>query len=421
MLPAATDSRENLFPQWRFEIRFLLGHLGTTGFSQDLDPAYLILPDGFDWEYLLATASLHGVLPLFFRSISKSGPGSVPTAILERTRREYGVISRRNFIFAQELLRLLAYLNDHGIAVVPYKGAPLAEMAYGDLSLRQFSDLDILVRPADVFNAKRLLEEQGYQTRFIYGRRPLSQLTPAETATFIKYRHEFEMQRKDGLLIDLHWQLAPRHYPFRLATGPLWERSETVAFAGRSISSFGREDLVLILCMHGAKDRWKKLIWIIDLTRIIVNDRALDWDSIFSRARDAHMELPLLLGLQLVEDLFAPDMPSRVDRGRESRDQIARLARTIFAELFRENKRPERFPVRLLHLRLCRDFNDKLSYSWQAFFVPRVGDWAVVRLPAWLYPLYYVLRPFHILGIWAWSSIRSRLKEQQRSTDRKQL
>jgi hypothetical protein len=318
------------------------------------------------------------------------------------------------------LLRLVACFRDHDIVVVPYKGAPLAVTAYGDLSLRQFWDLDVLVKPGDVVRAKQLLEGLGYRARFIYGRRPLSQLTAAETLQFIKHRHEYEMQRKDGLLIDLHWQLAPRQFPFRIDPAPLWDRLVSVDFEGKTIPGFANEDLVLILCMHGAKDEWKKLIWILDLARMMVKGGLLDWHSIALRARDARMELPLLLGLQLVKDLFLPDLAPPMETKLQARKIVAGLARETVGRLGDVAARPGRFPVKSMHLKLCRNFRDKAHYAFQALFVPRIEDWALVRLPAWLTPLYFVLRPFNILAGWAGSPIRNRLNAARRSRHGKQ-
>lgn len=394
-----------LFPEWRPELHFLLEHLEVAGYFRDPGSSHAFAR-GFDWEYLQATASRHGVLPLFFKSISKNGSASIPTPMMDRMRREYGGISQRNFIFAQEMLRLLACLNDEDIVVIPYKGAFLAAIGYGDLSLRQFSDLDILVKPTDLLRAKRLLEEQGYHARFIYGYRPLTKLTAAETETFLKYCHEYEVQRKDGLLIDLHWQLAPKHYPFRIDPGPLWARLETFDIEGRSVSSFAREDLILILCMHGAKDRWKKLIWIIDLVKIITNNPGLDWAAVSERAKHAGMELPLLLGLRLVEELFPQTVLPSLDYGPRHRDRIAGLAQTVFKSLFTITEIRECLPVKSLHVKLCRNFRDKVTYTFQGLFVPRVPDWSTIRLPSWLFPLYYLIRPLRIMAGCARASVQ---------------
>lgn len=337
-------------------------------------------------------------MPLLFKTLSSDDPVLIPDAVMDRLRRGYGTVSRRNFILTRELLRLLACLDDHGIVAVPYKGALLAAIAYGDPSLRQFADLDILVRRQDVLEAKRLLEEQEYGARFIYGYRPLSRLSPAQTDVFLDNYLEFEMQRKDGLLIDLHWQFAPRHYPFRMDPDPLLARLETFRIEGQSVSSFAREDQVLLLCLHGAKDRWTKLLWMIDLARFIRAYPGLDWDAICTRAKDSAMELPLLLGLDLAETLFPCTVPPSVTERSAHRERIGRMAGSVFANLFEQKPRAECLPVNALHLRLCATRIDQVTYLSRGLCVPRVQEWSLVRLPAWLYPLYYVIRPFRIMA-----------------------
>jgi hypothetical protein len=64
-------------------------------------------------------------------------------------RARFEEIARKNLRFTAELIRILNCLESHGIAAIPFKGPTLAESVYGNLALREFSDLDILVRQSD--------------------------------------------------------------------------------------------------------------------------------------------------------------------------------------------------------------------------------------------------------------------------------
>ncbi|HEY3839236.1 MAG TPA: nucleotidyltransferase family protein, partial [Bryobacteraceae bacterium] len=57
---------------------------------------------------------------------------------------------RHNMTLTAELFRILGLFNKSGIEVIPFKGPTLAVAAYGDLSLRMFADLDILVSEQDL-------------------------------------------------------------------------------------------------------------------------------------------------------------------------------------------------------------------------------------------------------------------------------
>ncbi len=39
----------------------------------------------------------------------------------------------------------------------------LSQMAYGDITLRQYADLDVLTRKEDIYKIDTLLKSQGYQ------------------------------------------------------------------------------------------------------------------------------------------------------------------------------------------------------------------------------------------------------------------
>jgi len=39
-------------------------------------------------------------------------------------------------------------------------------------------------------------------------------------------------------------------------------------------------------------------------------------------------------------------------------------------------------------------------------FTPTVGDWHALALPSWLFPLYYLLRPFRLLAEYGFEALR---------------
>jgi Uncharacterised nucleotidyltransferase len=81
---------------------------------------------------------------------------------------------------------------------LPYKGAVLAVSAHGNLALRQFGELDILIRKQDILRARDLLLSHGY--------RSMSPLSAARSATFQRARRVYELVGQDGqIAVELHW------------------------------------------------------------------------------------------------------------------------------------------------------------------------------------------------------------------------
>ena len=218
--------------------------------------------DALDWPLLLQTALQHGVMPLLHRSLLSTSPEAVPIDIRQQLQEAFYVNAGRNLFLSRELLTLLRLLEAQGIAAIPYKGPVLATTAYGSLALRQFSDLDVLVRPQDARRARDVLLAHGYQR--------LDHRSTARTEPWYRLRKVYELVRADGqILVELHWAITSWTFFFPLHAARLWERLETASLLETPVRSLAREDLLLLLCVHGAKHHWSRLGWICDVAALL--------------------------------------------------------------------------------------------------------------------------------------------------------
>ena len=62
-----------------------------------------------------------------------------------------------------QLSTLLRNFKAAGIPAIPYKGPALAATAYGNVGLRVFGDLDILIQKEDVPRAADMMTALGYR------------------------------------------------------------------------------------------------------------------------------------------------------------------------------------------------------------------------------------------------------------------
>lgn len=258
------------------------------------------LPDP-DWDALLELARLHGMTAMLRKHLDAGRGCPAPPDVRNALRLESNQIARRNLLLTGELLRVLSRLEDKLIEAIPFKGPILALQSYGDVTLRPFSDLDILVRHRDVSRARETLTAAGYRTEFAEHSREDHFIHSAERVMrFVK--------RETGSVIELHWQFDPRNLAFPcLASDDLWLRLKTAPIAGRSFRVLSPEDVVLSLCFHGLKHCWDKLEWICCVTRFVRNNPALDWRWIRSHAKALGGGRALSLGLTLMRDLAGPD------------------------------------------------------------------------------------------------------------------
>jgi hypothetical protein len=113
-----------------------------------------------NWPRILELGEHHGVLSLVYQALRESA-ARVPVEVRDDFASRYDQNVRRNLRFTAELFRILDGLESAGIAAIPYKGPVLAQTAYGDLALRNFSDLDVLVPRKEVLPAKEVLRSLG--------------------------------------------------------------------------------------------------------------------------------------------------------------------------------------------------------------------------------------------------------------------
>jgi len=112
-----------------------------------------LLQQNIDWAYLIQTAAQHGVMPLLYQSLNTTCPKAVPKTNLAQLRDYFHSNAFHNLFLTKELLKILTLFESHSIPAISFKGLVLAVSAYGNLSLRQISDLDILVRERDYHKA----------------------------------------------------------------------------------------------------------------------------------------------------------------------------------------------------------------------------------------------------------------------------
>ena len=181
---------------------------------KELDAAHgerirTLVRQDLDWPLVRAAARAHATLPLLYWHLGTIGPAGVPPAVLAELRADFHANTRRNLRLTGELLAILDLFRGQGIAAIPFKGPALAAAAYGNLALRQFVDLDLLVHPQDVRRAKALLATRGYGAAL--------RLTEDQEAALLRDRYEHLLRREDdGTVVEIQWRIVPRHFGFPL-------------------------------------------------------------------------------------------------------------------------------------------------------------------------------------------------------------
>ena len=342
-----------------------------------------------DWDYLYRLAHRHAVLPLLQRGLEESAQASAPQWLRERLRGKFRENSTRNVLLAGELVRLARLFEEAGVGLLAYKGPALAVQAYGDLSLRRFIDLDVIVRRRDVARAGGLLLAHGFA-------KPAG-LTAAHEKFLLRRQHNLAYTGGGGrLTVELHWEVSPASF----ASVPLgegaWERAPTVTLLGAGVKCLAPEDLLLALAVHGTKHLWERLAWVCDVAALVNSQATFDWDFVLRRARESRVERMLYLALRLARGLAGAKLPAGV-LASSGDPAVSRLASEVASSLFGGAEYEPAGFVRNVrfNLRARGRPGEKAAYL-RHIFTPTDGDLTAVSLPAGASFLYYFLRPLRL-------------------------
>jgi hypothetical protein len=352
-----------------------------------------LLKQEINWDYVFFTAQAHGLLPLLHKDLTSDGSDLVPGHFLSRLKRESVANSQSVLHLIGKQLRVYKLFKDNNIPVALFKGPLLAEMAYGEMSLRQAGDIDLLVERQHFDRARCLLESLGYE---MYPR-----LTPAQLASHLSNHCEIQFMRDEWFtVVDLHWELAPRSFVFKLKAAEVMSRLQSVSLAGTMVETFSTEDLVLYQAMHGAKHLWRRLEWISSLAESIRSSPSINWHTVVERAASARATRMLALGLRLVEEFSDVRIPAHVLAAVDADRAMQQMARSIRTQLFTTFGAADSTETNLYNLRVMDRKRDAVVSALRAIFVPTLPDWQALALPAPLNPLYYVYRPLRLSQIY---------------------
>lgn len=364
-----------------------------------------LLTQKIDWDYFHRIVALHGVLPIIYTNLKNIAQDSVPVKEMNHLKEQYLANVQRNLILTGELLKIMDLFESNGIEAIPLKGPVFAESVYGSLSLRQFVDLDILVRKKNVLKAKSLLLSNKYNL--------LKKIEINEEVYLIE-RNDFEFLKEEGRIrVELHWDIISKIYHFPLDLDKLWENTHKISFAGATVLNFSSEDLFIIHCIHGTKHNWKRLKWICDISKLIEANPEVDLNCILKLAKSIGGERVLSLGLFLANDLLGAQLPDQIKSLLQSNRAVHSLAQQVYKWLFTmsdygTHKTP------LFRIKARERYRDKIVILARNIYwvlAPNEKDRYFLSLPSFLSFLYFVVKPIRLISQYGFGFVFSLKKK----------
>jgi hypothetical protein len=342
--------------------------------------------ENVDWPLLAALAQTHGLLPLVVMGLPDADEGLVGPEILASFRgrqRSHMLLTLR---LTAALFRLLDHFAASEIETLVTKGPVLSFRCYGDPGLRQYTDLDLIIRSRDALRASEAMIVLGFEPK-----------VPITAIQAGKFPGEYVFTQPDSkLMVEFHTERTFRYHPRPLPVEALFGRQARVRFDGHDVPALSAEDELLLICIHGAKHFWERLMWIADVAAL-VSRRDIDWQRAMGAASEVGAERMLRVGLLLAADVLSVGLPAEIAREVRSDAAALRSAAQIASRLPCADQVPLRLFARAaFRTRMRGGLLRGAGYLLRLSLNPTEEDWAQGREEKRPWLLDAIGRPFRL-------------------------
>ncbi|MDJ1181923.1 nucleotidyltransferase domain-containing protein [Roseofilum casamattae] len=344
-----------------------------------------LLKTDINWSIVWELALAHGISMLVYQTLKEIKSSALPASVFELMGVEFQKRRMYNLFLSGTLVELVNLFTQHNIQAIPFKGPIWAQLGYGNIALRDFCDLDILVRPEDFSKAKDILIERGYYDKnFGANEESLG---------------EAQMVLPDRRTnIDVHYKLTPRDFYLQVETESFFEDLQTLSFLGKKVATFSPENSLAISYLQGTKDSWNSLKRICDFGKLIQTYPEANWLEVMDRCETDENDRVFWLGVAIAEIYLRISLPEILAEKLKQFPEVLKIARQHKEYMYYKNMEYGYiFYIISLWEKKETTLWSKIQYVLNIVLTVRASDRESFPLPNILFFLYYPLRIFRLI------------------------
>lgn len=356
-----------------------------------------------NWDEIVLNVIERSMGSLFYTKLPQlSNNNCIPNDNKEQLKQAYYKTLSRGMLMYSVFSKAVDALSANDIKVVVLKGAYLAEKLYRDIALRQFSDIDLLVKEEDGEKSIKTLDQMGFKP---YGD-SVKEMIREHTGIV----HYLPMVL-NGVSIEIHINLHLKSNKYNIKVDEFIDFAIPVSISGVNVYALNTYDLLIHLCVHLDTHFVKGGIQFNGFSDIVnvleINKHEINWSAFIEKCRHHECEKVVFKYIIITYKYFKVNIPEFIVNQFES----------VLSEADEK-----------LFISYLRGFKGKLDYSanthWKIvlnikglknkfnYFLPVVFPSKVFMVQAYakknhsLYWLYYPVRLMDgVKGMWKKKSL----------------
>jgi hypothetical protein len=353
-----------------------------------------------DWDRLLSIARKNRVRSLVHNGFAQSSiKNLIPIWVVEKLKEVHIERTIINMRHAKELKEILGYLSEKGVHPIPYKGLILGQSAYSNLSLREMSDIDMLIDIKDFATIEMLMLSRNYV--------PTVQMSNAFKPTYFKQNFEYNFDLYDGeqrlFHVEPHWEIGSVRWQTNLNYHDILPLTKRATFLGEEINHLTAEGLLLTTSLHhGGDELWSSIKYICDIAAILQSSKhTMDWKYLFDKTDQLKVTNIILLGIALSVKFFDSPIPQDVEKRIQNR-KIRKHANRVEMQLVQMNHKKSissYLEHARFHFSLRANYSTKIRVVYHhltQIFVPTIFDHQDEGNAEKKYWQMFITKPFRI-------------------------
>lgn len=261
-----------------------------------------------DWEEVVEVLIAQGAGPLFYSKLPQLPNGVlIPAASREKLKQSYFITLSRGTMLYNVFTIAAELLTSIDVDFLVLKGTYLAESLYGDIGLRQLSDIDLLIREEDGGKARQALMAAGFRS------------DDYPMAAFLRENLGFEHYPPlvfQGVSIELHVRLNRPGEKFHLPAGSFLKNAETVTISGTAVKVPDFCDHLIHTCVHLHKhfrDGQVQFTGFNDIVNLLhKHPEKINWETLTERCSTYRCEEIVYRYLLLTAKYYQVALPAHI-------------------------------------------------------------------------------------------------------------